>query len=80
LDWLIGNNDAHKNQFLVDKNGDIIGVDKGQAFKFYKDDVLSLSWDPSNNIQAGHEQVYNVLLKAAKKGKVKVDFGVCISL
>jgi hypothetical protein len=76
LDWLIGNNDAHKNQFLVDKNGDIIGVDKGQAFKFYKDDVLSLSWDPSNNIQAGHEQVYNVLLKAAKKGKVKVDFGV----
>jgi hypothetical protein len=76
LDWLIGNNDAHKNQFLVDKDGNIVGVDKGQAFKFYKDDVLSLTWDPGNNIQADHEQVYSVMLKAAKKGKIKLDFGV----
>jgi hypothetical protein len=76
LDWLLGNNDAWAGQFIIDQNGDLIGVDKGQSFKFYGDDILSLKWDPNGNSKMGHEQIYNLLLKSAKKGNVKLDFGV----
>jgi hypothetical protein len=83
LDWLLGNNDAHFNQFIVDENGKLCGIDKGMSFKFYKDDKLSLTWDPQGNKDyidpqhnLSHEQIYSVLLKAAKKGDVKLDWGV----
>jgi hypothetical protein len=76
MDWLLGNNDAHAEQFIIDKNGQLIGVDKGQAFKFYAQDALSLDYDPNVNKNVGHEQVYNLLLLAAKNGHIKLDWGV----
>jgi hypothetical protein len=76
MDWLLGNNDAHAAQFIVDQHGNLIGVDKGQAFKYYQQDVLSLDYDPSYNKQQGHEQVYNLMLMAAKEGHIKLDWGV----
>ncbi|MGK7924273.1 MAG: hypothetical protein AB4290_03295, partial [Spirulina sp.] len=33
-DWTIGNYDNHPDQFLVGKEGSIIGLDKGQALKY----------------------------------------------
>lgn len=76
LDWLIGNNDAHASQFIVDGNNDLIGIDKGQAFKYYESDVLDLSYDPNVNVTYGNPQVYNLLLQAAKDGHVQLDWGV----
>jgi hypothetical protein len=76
MDWLLGNNDAHASQFIVDKNGQLVGVDKGQAFKFYAQDALSLDYDPNYNKGVNHEQVYNLLLLAGKAGHVKLNWGV----
>jgi tRNA-binding EMAP/Myf-like protein len=76
VDWLLGNNDAHKDQFLIDSDGNIIGVDKGHAFKYYKDDVLSLTYDPANNNAIGNKSVYHTLLNSAKSKKLKLDWNV----
>jgi hypothetical protein len=35
-DWLISNHDNHLKQFMVDGSGNLIGIDKGQAFKHFK--------------------------------------------
>lgn len=40
LDWLISNNDAHSGNFLRTDKG-VIGIDKGQAFKYFGKDKLS---------------------------------------
>ena len=76
LDWLLGNNDAHAGQFLIDSKGDVIGIDKGHCFKHYKDDVLSLDYDPAGNNSIGNTSVYHTLLKSAKSKKLKLSFDV----
>jgi hypothetical protein len=69
LDWLIGNHDAHPGNFLRDKDGNLVEIDKGQAFKHYAHDELSSGFHP-NAAYGEMEPVYNTLLKAAKAGKV----------
>jgi len=73
VDWLLGNNDAHQEQFVVLNDGKIIGVDKGQAFKFYKQDKLDLTYDPNVNHKK-LAQIYNLMLEAAKAGDIKLDW------
>jgi GNAT superfamily N-acetyltransferase len=42
FDWAISNHDAHSGNFLRDRNtGGIVGIDKGQAFKYFGQDQLS---------------------------------------
>lgn len=42
LDWMISNHDAHSGNFLRDRaTGGIVGIDKGQAFKYFGDDSLT---------------------------------------
>lgn len=51
-DWLIGNNDAHSGNFLRLPNGEITGIDKGHALRFYGKDKLSPNykpWSPTGN-------------------------------
>lgn len=76
LDWLIGNNDAHASQYVVDGKGSLIGIDKGQAFKYYESDVLDTSYDPNVNVDYGNPQVYNLMLQAAKDGHIQLDWNV----
>lgn len=45
FDWVISNWDTHTGNFLEDNEG-IIGIDKGQAFKFFGKDKLSWSYVP----------------------------------
>lgn len=35
-DWLVSNHDNHLKQFLFDGDGNLVGIDKGQAFKYFK--------------------------------------------
>lgn len=76
LDWLVGNNDAHNKQFVIDKQGQLVGLDKGQAFKFYEQDVLSTTYDPNHNQEYGNISVYNLLFQAAKSKQIKLDWKV----
>ena len=64
LDWMIGNYDTHTGQFIrlsTDAGGrakgQIIAVDKGQAFKHFRNDRLDWSYNPNGNAGAG--SVYN---------------------
>lgn len=49
FDWLIGNNDGHGKNLLILKNGQIAGIDKGQAFKFWEVEKLDWTYNPPRN-------------------------------
>lgn len=70
LDWLIGNHDSHKGNFMILKDGRVVAVDKGQAFKFYGKDKLSVDYAPPGN---HGEVVYNRMWAAYRRGEVDVD-------
>jgi len=69
LDWLIGNNDGHLDNFLVLKNGKLVGIDRGQAFRYFKTDKLALDYNP--NAKYGIEVFYNRFFAAARDGKLR---------
>jgi len=46
LDWTLGNHDGHAAQFVAGRNG-IVGIDKGQAWKFYGKDRLDFRYVPN---------------------------------
>jgi hypothetical protein len=71
LDWLIGNHDAHPGNFLRDADGNLVEIDKGQAFKHYHEDKLSSEYHP-NAVYGESPPVYNTLLKAAELGDVQL--------
>lgn len=48
FDWLIGNHDTHKDNFLM-HGGKLWGIDKGQSWKFIRNDRLDTSWKPPGN-------------------------------
>lgn len=47
LDWLISNHDGHRENVLLRADGSVLGIDKGQAFKFYGRDRLHWSYQPN---------------------------------
>jgi hypothetical protein len=70
LDWLIGNHDSHTQNFLLLSDGRLVGVDKGQAFKFYGKDVLSHDYSPPGN----HGTVaYNRMWRLYREGRIDLD-------
>ena len=72
LDWLIANHDAHGKQFLRGRDGSIVGIDKGQLFKYLGADRLSTDYHP-NQKHGEKEPLYNTLFRAVRDGKVTVD-------
>lgn len=65
FDWLISNHDAHAGNLLIDANNDLIGIDKGQAFRWLGVDKLALDFKPNPN-----EQAANKFYKAYADGKI----------
>jgi len=68
FDWLIGNNDGHIDNFLVLKDGKLVGIDRGQAFRYFKTDKLALDYNP--NARYGIKVFYNDVFAAARDGKL----------
>jgi SPP1 gp7 family putative phage head morphogenesis protein len=72
LDWLISNHDGHAKQYLRTKDGKVLGIDKGQLYKFFGKDKLDITYNP--NAGFGFSETYaNGLFRAAKQGKVEID-------
>jgi hypothetical protein len=67
LDWLLGNHDAHGNQFIRDQQGQLIGIDKGQAFKYFNQDRLHWDFHPNQDYNEA-EPVYNTLYRNMAQG------------
>jgi hypothetical protein len=67
LDWLLSNHDDHKQNFIRTQDNKLVGIDKGQAMKFFNNDRLH--WDFFPN---AHEPVHNTLYRNMAKGGRKV--------
>jgi hypothetical protein len=81
LDWLIGNHDIHGGQFIRltesaggKATGQIIAIDKGQAFKFFGKDKLAHDYNPNGN--AVGDSIYNRLHQAFARGDDVDGFAV----
>jgi hypothetical protein len=71
LNWVIGNHDAHRRQFMRTAKGNLVGIDKTQAFKHYGRDELSLDYHP--NARFGEDQPYiYYILDAWRNGEIDV--------
>ena len=68
LDWLISNHDGHRDQFLRLPNGEMVGIDKGQAFRWFGQDRLDWEFHP-NQAYGAPEPVYNALWRDFAAGK-----------
>jgi ribosomal 50S subunit-recycling heat shock protein len=74
LDWLLSNHDPHSGNFLKTDKG-IIGIDKGQSFKYFGKDKLSTNYGSDINPPlAPNVPVYSTLMKQAQEGKGDMDF------
>lgn len=63
LDWLLSNHDDHNRNFIRTQDNKLVGIDKGQAMKFFNNDRLH--WDFFPN---AHEPVHNTLYRNMAKG------------
>jgi SPP1 gp7 family putative phage head morphogenesis protein len=72
LDWLLSNHDGHYQQFLRMPDGSVVGVDKGQAFRWMGQDRLDWDFHPNASYGAP-EPVYNTLWRSFAQGDAKVE-------
>jgi hypothetical protein len=76
LDWFIGNFDSHQDQWLVTKSGEVVGVDKGQAFKYLGKEKLSTDYHP-NEKYGSRPPIYNEIMPHmddyTRRGKVDLQ-------
>lgn len=75
FDWLVGNHDSHGGNLLV-VGDDIVGIDKGQAFKFFGKDRLSIDYNP--NEAYGEISYVNRQMKRYIAGEGKPTFKIGI--
>jgi hypothetical protein len=62
LDWVISNADSYYSNVLVSGDGKhVVGIDKGQAFKFFPSDQLSPTYNP-NPIQPYYNDLYAAVI------------------
>lgn len=59
FDWAVSNFDSHSQNFVRDKDGKLVGVDKGQAFKYLGADKLDAKFWPNE-----HPPIYNAVWDA----------------
>lgn len=70
LDWLLSNHDAHYENFLKLPDGTMVGIDKGQAFKWMGQDRLDWDFHPNAHYGAP-EPVYNTFWREFAQGGTK---------
>ena len=68
LDWLLANHDGHHEQFLRRADGSLVGIDKGQAFRWFGQDRLDWDFHP-NGVYGAPPPVYNRLWADFAAGK-----------
>jgi hypothetical protein len=66
LDWLIGNHDAHIGNWLRTGDGQLVGIDKGQALKYFGQDRLDPTFHPN---YYAREPIYNRLWRDHAQGQ-----------
>ena len=70
VDWMFSQHDSNAGAPLFLKNGDIVMVDKGQAFKFFGGDVLDPMYNPNKAFEP--LMVYNDMWASVKAGNAEL--------
>lgn len=86
-DWVTSNYDAHSGNFGIDPGGNVIGIDKGQSYKFFDSEKVS----SFSNLPGGEPKsfdtfytkgwppippdkpVYPAFIKGLKDGSIQLD-------
>ena len=71
IDWLVSNHDGHPGQWIIGADNHLYGIDKGQGWRFFGKDALSINYHP-NRVHGSPEPLYNTLFREAKAGKWKL--------
>ncbi len=69
FDWLISNHDAHARNLIRTKSGKLVGIDKGQLYKFLGKDRLATTYNP-NEFPTLANEVFGAYAKGADVGLV----------
>ncbi|MHC5059283.1 MAG: phage minor head protein, partial [Planctomycetota bacterium] len=81
FDWLISNHDAHPGNMIRTKDGKLVGIDKGQLFRFFGKDRLAVAYNPNpepslyNGVFAAYAEGKDVALAPLAHGKIKELLG-----
>ena len=77
LDWLMSQHDSFSSNFLVTKEGRVVGIDKEQGWKYVEHsthpDRLSVDYKPNADLYGEEEPYYNEFWKAFASGKMDFD-------
>ncbi len=65
VDWLISQHDTNDGAMLLNSQGHVLAIDKGQAFKFFGRDKLHWTYSPNPN-----ELIYNRLAQDYLGGRL----------
>lgn len=77
FDWLVGNHDAHAGQFVRvgyanTGTSRLVGIDKGQAFKYFDNDKLDVKYHP-NGKYGEAMPVHNIIEDAWATNRIGDD-------
>jgi len=64
FDWLISNHDGHAGNLIRTRDGQLVGIDKGQLFRFFGKDRLSYKYNPNPE-----KSFYNQVFEAYARGE-----------
>jgi len=69
LDWLTSNHDSHPGQFIRHRDtGELVGIDKGQAFRYFGSDQLDPGFHPNANY-GEVEPIHNTMWRNFARGQ-----------
>ena len=73
IDWAISNHDTHAGQFLLTKDGDVVKIDLGQAWKALGSDKLEVGYYLKGNFGANWYEDFYKSVQAGKVDKETLD-------
>lgn len=72
IDWITSQHDSHPGQFVRDEKGNVHGVDKSQAWKYFPHDRLATAYHP-NATYGERPPIYNTLFRPGGAGLKHLD-------
>lgn len=76
VDFCLCNYDAHASNFIVDKDGNLRGIDKEQSFRYIKEDTENdMTFSVNYNESYGEKPtIYSVLFEQMKQGIIPYKY------
>ncbi|MFD0437174.1 hypothetical protein [Streptomyces chartreusis] len=73
--WLVGEHDGHQDNWLTTSSGGLVQIDRGQAFKHFGADKLSVDYAPSGGggFTPVHQKLYQAALGGVLANGVKIN-------